>query len=286
MQENRRTRSQSSLGPASFAVRSSVFPPEPVPSGAATLDTMAEQDEPESTEPDPVGRTPGARGVAGWNQWVRRNFSAERLLRPRPAARVARPASDDSGLTPAQRAAATKKAVNNLDDRERKIGFLALAFELALTAIIVVPYLTHHVKLSKANGLKTMAAVHDFLLEGIVVGIFLLIGTLLKRRALLGFGALAAGIWLAELPSLRIFGLAFLALGMWLLLKGLKSQQGAGRGPRGAPSQPRRANKARGDAKAGATRAAPKPSKRYTPPKPTRRPAPKKPAPVRAEPHK
>jgi hypothetical protein len=249
---------------------------------------MSEQDKAEPTAADPAGLTPGARGTNGWNDWVRRNLSVERLFRPRPrsSSRQADASeTPDDGLSPAQRAAAAKKAVNTLDSRERRIGFFALVFELALTGIIVIPYLTHRVKLNK-NNLKTMAAVHDFLLEGIVVAVFLLLGTVLKRRALLGFGSLAAGIWLAELPSLRVFGLAFLGLGMWLLLKGLKSQQGPRGGPRGSGSQPRRAKSSRADAKAVAARAAPKPSKRYTPPKPTRRPPAKKPAPARAEPRK
>ena len=54
-----------------------------------------------------------------------------------------------------------------------------------MTAVVVIPYLTHHVKLSKTDELKTMSAVHFFLVEGIVVGLFLLVGTLIRRRALL-----------------------------------------------------------------------------------------------------
>ncbi len=256
-----------------------------MPDRPGTLGAMSQQDKAEPTAPDPTGLTPGARGTNGWNDWVRRNFSAQRLFRSRPPSRAVAAATPDDGLFPAQRAAAAKKAVNTLDGREQRIGFFAFVFEVALTAIIATPYLTHHVKPNN-DTLKTIAAVHDFALEGIVVALFLLLGTLLKRRALLGCGSLAAGIWLAELPSLRVFGLAFLGLGMWLLLKGLKSQQGARGAPRGAGSQPRRAKASRADAKSVASRAAPKPSKRYTPPKPSRRPPTKKPAPARAEPHK
>ena len=130
--------------------------------------------------------------------------------------------------------------------------------------------------------------MHFFALEGVVVGAFLLLGTILRRRALLGFACLATGIWLVELPALRLFGLAYLALGMWLLLRGLKAQQGAtGGSPRKpAPSQPRASRRSRAEAKSTNGRAAPKPSKRYTPPKPTRPAPPKKPAPARAEPNK
>ncbi|MGA3351733.1 MAG: hypothetical protein ABSD85_00925 [Acidimicrobiales bacterium] len=249
---------------------------------------MADQDEAEPDESDP-GATEGSGAPAnGWNQWVRRNFSMQRFLRPAPSNERAGSGgpSAGSGVTPSQRSAAVKAAVNNLNPRERQIGFLAVAFELALTAIVVIPYLTHHVKLSK-NNLKTMSAVHFFLVEGLVVAIFLLLGTLLKRRALLGFASLATAIWLIELPALRVFGLAYLGLGIWLLMKGLKSQQNATRGTaRGASSQPRPSKRARSQAEALASRSAPKANKRYTPPKPARRPPPKKPAPARAEPPK
>ncbi len=253
-----------------------------------TLEMMADQDQAESDEPAPETTGGSRAGAAGWNLWVRRNFSMQRFLRPPPA----RPRSgsgsesDQSDLTAAQRSAAARTAVNNLNPRERQIGYIALAFELALTAAVVIPYLTHHVKLSK-NNLKTMSAVHFFLVEGLVVAIFLLLGTLLKRRALLGFAALATAIWLIELPALRVFGLAYLGLGMWLLMKGLRSQQNVTRGSaRRPPSQPRRSKRARAEAEALASRSAPKANKRYTPPKPTRRPPPKKPAPARAEPPK
>jgi hypothetical protein len=188
-------------------------------------------------------------------------------------------------MSPAERSAAVKAAVNNLNSRERQVGFVALAFELSLTALVVVPYLTHRVKLSKAD-LKTMSAVHLFLVEGLVVGVFLLLGTLSKRRALLGFACLASAIWLIELPALRVFGLAFLGLGVWLLVKGLKSQQNAARGSARPASQPRPSKRSRAQAEALQARAAPKANKRYTPPKPTRRPPVKKPAPARAEPPK
>ena len=178
--------------------------PQLMPDRPGTLGAMSQQDKAEPTAPDPTGLTPGARGTNGWNDWVRRNFSAQRLFRSRPPSRAVAAATPDDGLFPAQRAAAAKKAVNTLDGREQRIGFFAFVFEVALTAIIAIPYLTHHVK-PKNDTLKTIAAVHDFALEGIVVALFLLLGTLLKRRALLGFGSLAAGIWLAELPSLPRF---------------------------------------------------------------------------------
>jgi len=248
---------------------------------------MADQAEDGHPELDPKAKEERAFGTSGWNNWVRRNFSADRF-RSRTSNRgpVGAGTSDEPGQTPSARTAATKAAVNGLDKRERSLGFIAMGFALALTAIVVVPFLTHHEKPS-ADTLKTLSAVHYFLAEGIVVSTFLLLGTLLRRRALLGFACLATGIWLVGLPALRLFGLAYLALGAWLLLKGLKAQQGGARPPRtAAPSQPRPSRRSRAEARNAGTRSAPKPSKRYTPPKPTRRPPQKKPAPARSEPPK
>lgn len=271
-----------SAHPLGFAGRLPEGSPEPLTGAAGTLDTMADQEEANPSEPAPDE----GDGTKGWNEWVRRNFSARRFLRPVPASRGSG-AANRANLSPADRSAATKAAVNNLDARERRIGFFALAFELALTAIVVVPYLTHHVKVGKSDQLKTLGAVHVFLIEGLVVGLFLLLGVLIRRRALFGFASLATGIWLVELPALRVFGLAYFVLGMWLLFRGLKSQQNASRGTSARPaSQPRPSRRSRAAADAVAARSAPKPNKRYTPPKPTRRPPAKKPASARAEPQK
>jgi hypothetical protein len=194
--------------------------------------------------------------------------------------------SEDASLSPAQRLAAKKAAVNKLDARETRFGVIALIVEMALTAIIVAPYLTHRLKPSKTD-FKTLAVVHDFLFEGVAVAVFLLLGLLLKRRALLGFASLAAAIWLVNVRALFLVGLAFLGFGIWLLFRGFKSQQGGARRPVGAASsKPRATKSARSQAEALGKRSPPKPNKRYTPPKPVHRPAPKKRDPARAEPTK
>jgi hypothetical protein len=239
---------------------------------------MADEEEANFDEPEP---DKGA-GAKGWTEWVRRNFSAQRFLRPPPVSRRSEPTSNPN-MSAAERSAAARAAVNNLDARERRVGFFALAFELALTGLVVVPYLIHSEKVGKSD-LKTLSAVHLFLIEGLVVGLFLLLGVLIRRRALLGFACLATGIWLVELSALRLFGLAYLGLGLWLLMRGLKSQQNATRGSSGrSSSQPRSSKRSRTSADAFANRSAPKPNKRYTPPKPTRRPPPKRSASARAE---
>jgi hypothetical protein len=184
--------------------------------------------------------------------------------------------------------------VNNLDRRERRIGFAATVFEVGLTAIVVVPYLNHHHKVS-SNELKTMSAVHVFLIEGIVLAAFLLLGTLLRRRALLGFASLLVGAWLVEIRALAILGIAYLGFGLWLVIKALKSSNKEGRGSeraaarstqRSAGGRTKNKKSARTKATAPPTRSAPQPNKRYTPPRASSRPVPKKPAPVRAEPPK
>jgi hypothetical protein len=245
-----------------------------------------QEEEANSSEPEPGAPASGGFGATGWNTWVRRNFSAERFLRPNSSKRQSALATGaaEPVSSPSARSAAVKAAVNNIDARERRLGIFAVIFELALTAVVVIPYLTHKVKPTSDN-LKTLSAVHLFAIEGLVLGVFFFLALYFKRRALLGFSSLATGIWLVELPSLRVFGLAYLALGMWLLLRGLKSQQADGRGAARRPaSQPRPAKKARAQGSSTADRSAPKPSKRYTPPKPSRRPAPKKRAPAHAEP--
>lgn len=243
---------------------------------------MPDQEEPDSGEAESPAAASKQVGSTSWNTWVRRNFSAQRLSR-RPSGGDASDQADSGGDSspPAPRSA--RAAVNNIDARERKIGIFAVVFELSLTAVVVIPYLTHKIKPTSDN-LKTLSAVHLFLVEGLVLAVFFILGLYFKRRALLGFACAAAGIWLVELPALRVFGLAYLALGMWLLFRGLRTQQAAAGGsPRRPAPAPRSKKKAAALDSATAGRSAPKPSKRYTPPKPSRRPAPKKRAPANAE---
>ena len=245
---------------------------------------MADEDEPEPDEPTPDETEAGVGGTNGWTERVRRGFSAQRFLgsrtsRTRPLAAAGSPRRD---LSAAARSEEIKAAVNYLDGRERRIAITATIFELALTLIVVIPYLRHSQKLS-TNGLKTLSAVHVFLLEGIVLFIFLGIGTFLRRRALFGFASLLVGFWLLQIKALSLLGIAYVGLGMWLVMKGLKSTRGQAQGAARKPAAQPRPRRSRKGEKVPASRAAPKPNKRYTPPKAPRRPAPKKPAPARAE---
>jgi hypothetical protein len=266
---------------------------------------MPDQDGEYPEEPDPdvaVGEGEGEDddsrvGAKGWNDWVRRNFSAEARLgagssRRRSAATTT--SSDESEPSPVARSEAIKAAVNNLDKRERRIGFVASVAEFALTAIVVVPYLTHHHKVSSSE-LKTMSAVHVFLIEGILLGAFLLLGTILRRRALVGFASLLVGAWLVEIRALAVLGIAYLGFGLWLVVKALKLSNKGGRGAeraaarstqRSSAGRTKAAKSPRTSAPAPLSRSAPQPNKRYTPPRAATRPTPKKPTPARAEPRK
>jgi hypothetical protein len=180
--------------------------------------------------------------------------------------------------------------VNGLDRREHRLGITATVVELFLTGIVTIPYLLHFHKQS-TNELKTMGAVHVFLIEGAVLGAGLLLGTVLKRRALLGFASLLVGIWLLQIKALSVLGIAFLGFGLWLVVKALKFTNKASRdsGRGGARSTAARTSSTRDARKKSSSfedRSAPKPNKRYTPPKASSRPVPKKPAPARAEPRK
>jgi hypothetical protein len=249
---------------------------------------MADQDvdEPEEEASEPIEGDDA--GTTGWSTWVRRNFSAESRLR---AASERRAAAASAGIEPGAsaqaRSEATKAAVNTLDKRERRLGIFATVAELALTALVVIPYLTHSHKPSSSE-LKTMSAVHVFLIEGVVLGAFLLLGTLVKRRALLGFASLIVGAWLLEIKALFLLGIAYLGFGLWLVMRALKYTNREGRRAPREPRAPRAAKASKasvGAGKAVANRSAPQPNKRYTPPKPSR-PVPKKPAPARADPPK
>src|SRR5271165_3269697 len=167
-------------------------------------------------------RAGGDADYSGWSDWVRRTFSADRFRAGSSQQRAVGETGDDQpGLSAKEKAAATKAVVNTLDARERRMGFAATVIELGLTALVVVPYLTHNHKLS-ANELKTMSAVHVFLVEGVVLGAFLLVGTMLRRRALLGFASLLVGFWLLHIKALSLLGIAYMGFGIWLVFKVLK----------------------------------------------------------------
>ncbi len=248
-------------------------------------DELAPEDAEELARPGDGAGGDGA--YTGWSDWVRRTFGAERFRAGTSKQQgVGETGDSQSGLSAKERAAAAKAVVNTLDARERRMGIAATVIELGLTALVVVPYLTHSHKLSSSE-LKTMSAVHVFLVEGLVLGAFLLLGTILRRRALLGFASLLVGFWLLHIKALSLLGVAYLGFGMWLVFKVLKQNNKQGRtSARGTTRTPKAEKQSKTNGTATVSRSAPKPNKRYTPPKASSRPAPKKTAPARAEPPK
>lgn len=253
----------------------------------ATLGTMADQEEPKPDEPSSEETAADVGGTNGWNERVRRSFSAQRFLRPGMSSQrsAAGAGSGQPRPSAATESGGTKAAVNSLDPREHRIALFATTFELVLTGVVVIPYLTHPHSRSTSD-LKTLNAVHIFLIEGIVLFAVLLIGTLVRRRALVGFASLLVGLWLLEIKALSLLGIAYVGFGIWLIMKGLKFARGQGQGAARRPAAQPKPRKSRSSDKATVSRSAPKPNKRYTPPKAPRRPVVKKPAPARAEPPK
>jgi hypothetical protein len=245
---------------------------------------MADQDEPNPEERVRDEAEADAGAGTGWNNWVRRTFNSERFLRPGNSSRASAAGrnSGRAGSSAPTGSDEVRVAVNTLDPFERRIGIMATIFELALTIVVVVPYLVHNHTRS-ASDLKTMSAVHVFLLEGIILFLFLLLGTIVKRRALLGFASLFVGAWLVQIKALSILGIAYVAFGMWLVIKGLKFAKGQGRTAARRPAAQPKPRRSRSNDSSLSSRSAPKPNKRYTPPKPPRRATPKKPAAARAE---
>jgi hypothetical protein len=247
---------------------------------------MSDKDDAEVAEPvADRGGTELEEAATAQPAKPRRGFSLGRLVRPAPKAGSGSDAApgDSQGSKPRSSTAPRPVAIQ-LDPRERRFGYFAGAFVAILTLTVAIPYLAHHNHTT--TDLKTVGAAHVFLVEGLVLAVFLVVGAHLKRRTLLGFAGVAVGIWLIEIPSLRLFGLAYAMFGMWLLIKGLRGQQAAAQGnrrPPARPPRPTRRSRKKDQGPPTQLRNAPQPNKRYTPPKPTHRPAAKKPTSSRAE---
>ncbi|MGH9045517.1 MAG: hypothetical protein ACRDVP_11955 [Acidimicrobiales bacterium] len=201
-----------------------------------------------------------------------------------------------------------RKAVLQLDDRERKIGLLGGALALLIALVTTVPYVLdpskrvsqtlsatkdHHclvkgfvyTKSSNACVGKVSYPLEHWLFALILMVAFaaaILVTVKIGRRGPLGFIALMTG--LAFDTQVGILGLPFVAGGGWLLVRAWRVQRygsptaprGNSKGTRSPPdrTRPGRANK---DREPQALRKAPGASKRYTPKSTSRR---KRPAPA------
>ncbi|MGD1011145.1 MAG: hypothetical protein ABR925_01230 [Acidimicrobiales bacterium] len=235
---------------------------------------MADQDDAGVNEPGSA-----TTGTGGWGARARQNLGVGRLLRPRSS--MALPSSGNSSKKATRPAPAKTRMVRppmvKLDDRERLIGFFAAAFELAIVGVVIYDFFLNNAKVTKAD-FRTISDLHIFVAEDLVLALCILIGSITRRRALVGFGSLIGGMSLFAISQIRVIGLAYVIFAIWVMMKGFRSGSRAEPATRSEPTgQPRSRRRTRAETSSSGSRSAPKPNKRYTPPRPPRRTAPKKP---------
>ncbi len=206
-------------------------------------------------------------------------------MRPSLADRVRngiRPTGTDTAGTPRS----TKRAIERLDDRERRICFAASGLAV-LTGVLIYVVETENKNFRLRKGELTP---QTSLVIGLITGALLLVATLIGRRAPVGFVSLF--VFLA-FGTQYFSGIPFLVLAVWLLYRSYKYQKEAAANRRAAmadsPSAPSsRSRGPTGGSAAGRTGSKgaskksptqPEGNKRYTP----KRPLPPPPKPSRRE---
>jgi hypothetical protein len=195
----------------------------------------------------------------------------------KPLVQAARPAPGSSYRS-------TKRAIDQLDQRERWISFLAGAISIFIAALVYEAETSnHHFRLQKGELTSPTR-----LIMGLAVGALLVGATLWGRRAPVGFVALFAGATFGQ-TSLPL-GIPFFALAIWVLYRSYKIQRQASdtlraariedRTSRQAQASPRGASASVPSKRSGGKGPArPTGNKRYTP----KRPPPSEPKPSRRE---
>ncbi len=187
-------------------------------------------------------------------------------------------------------APSSKQVVERLDDRERRLCFAASGLAVVAGVLIyVVETENKHFRLTKGE-----LTPQTSLIIGLVVGALLLGGTLLGRRAPVGFVALFGFL---AFGTQYLAGIPFLVLAIWLLVRSYKFQKEAAATRKAAMADGTSTSRSRsrgsaatastgsgngrssskGTAKKGPTTA--EANKRYTP----KRPAPPPPKPSRRD---
>jgi predicted lipid-binding transport protein (Tim44 family) len=190
----------------------------------------------------------------------------------------------NGGTDPAGAPRSTKRAIERLDDRERLLSFAAAG--LAVVAGVLIYVVETEQKFHPAKG---ELSAQTTLIIGLVTGAALLAGTLIGRRAPVGFVALFTFL---AFGTQYFAGIPFLVLAVWLLYRSYKFQKEAAatrkamlaENPSSSPSRARgstaRTASTKSAPKTSAKKgpAAPEANKRYTPkrppppaPKPSRR---------------
>jgi hypothetical protein len=147
---------------------------------------------------------------------------------------------------------ATAKAVNELDERERKWSMAGVVLG---TGLVISGYLIDH----RSSVERVRSASSTLLIAGIVVLVIMALGIAFRRRAMVGFASFMVGF--ALITGGNIFGVLFLGFGGWLLVRALRRQRSGAKTEGAAPTKPKAPPKPAGP---------PKPSKRYTPPRGSR----------------
>jgi hypothetical protein len=230
-------------------------------------DTYDELDDDESGSDDEGGEPPPAR----------------RILPPRPSfaerhPRLGELQSRFLAPAPGSVAASEEEVVNKLQRNEQLAGFAATVLLLLLTITVTIQLFD-----DKKATLRDFG--WEFLGVGLLCTVLLGVGSLFRRRALVGFASALIGLALVNF-GLALEGFLFLALGSWLVFRSLRLAKAARNGTLGqpraarthrdgatanpAPAAPQRGSSRR-RSKSGpgtaASRALPPPSKRYTPPR-------------------
>ncbi len=181
------------------------------------------------------------------------------------------------------RPTSVKRAVEQLDDRERRYSFIASAAAVVFGVMIYLLESQHPKPLTKGQ-----LAPLTTLILGLAFGALLFGATLWGRRALVGFAALFTGFIFSNVTV--VAALPFLALAGWLLYHSYRVQKEAAavaRTARAESSGPRASTgktataRSKPSPKANPKKgpAGPEANKRYTP----KRPAPPPPKPSRRE---
>jgi len=151
----------------------------------------------------------------------------------------------------------SKEIVEGLDKTERILGMAAVAFAAAL-AFISYFYSRH----------STTKSIHDaatfLLISNLVFAGILAFGLIIRRRALLGFGAFFFGLELTFSLKALPYGLPFIAFGAWLIIRANRKQKETR-----SAADPGSLRSSRSSGTSNQLRH-PKGSKRYTPPRSSR----------------
>lgn len=215
-----------------------------------------------------------------------------------------RPRSSRQRAQPASGSEADAKAVNLVTNRERLIaGFLgifqfilAVVFYFELRKLVVKPSKSPKISIAQArtDTINDHHLAPYFLVVNLILGVGIVGATFSKRRSLVGFTVLLAGLGLLSYGG-GILGLVYLGVGIWLIFRAMRrkpatSAATAGGGGLGRPSargssRTSASSRATGNvsskiesdrrelakgaaATAQAVRTPPTASSRYTPPKP------------------